>query len=344
MNTHTCGDKVYIAWERLLSRPPRSWNNIHRTDSVSAGRVSTFRSSADGTLTLESDRDFPECSRMGAITTTADCGAVAVLCGADKNWTIANMPGTFKKDWVEELCTPLFAVHGHCGGLHDYYAGELKPDGTPYCTDHCGVSNKNMWLYEWADGVVTTEPSSAIIISKSIGGANYGHWELAMTNDDTIYNFQLKSTWGGHELSMGDAIYRANWTWARDRILGMTCGGTGFDTNFDQLFHTLYAASHQAGGIAFYVHKTLCLSALIGACNSNAHAMPDSRLQAATKCTTGFGTTGTLTTGPLSASTTPTVTAAMTTPGSPRPSPSTLAIKPTALSVIAAMRSTRPKF
>ena len=125
---------------------------------------------------------------MGAVTTSADCSLVAVLCRTNFTHNAASVPGS--TDFVHTAPGPQF-------GWED--GGDAA-----YMTER---QISNMWLYEWTDGVVTTTPSSYTMINAAIGGWNYGHWELSLNANASVYMFELKTSLGGHEGSTNSAMY-----------------------------------------------------------------------------------------------------------------------------------------
>ena len=164
------------------------------------------RFGASGTLTQVSDREFAECNDMGAITSSNDCSVVAALCRTDRSVTPSSVPGA--RDFVAE--------HGPGFGWDDTSFGDED-----YQT---GRQINRMWLYEWNDGVVSTTPDNKTHINSAIGGWNYGHWELSLNNDDTVYMFDLKVSNGGHEGSTNNAIWRTNKSWVPQLSGGWACG------------------------------------------------------------------------------------------------------------------------
>ena len=122
---------------------------------------------------------------MGAVTASADCSLVAVLCRTNMTHNAASVNGATVLD-------PL-----------------LRDRGDAEYMSHRGISN--MWIYEWNDGVVSNRwpspSSSRTLVNSAIGGWNMGHWELSLNADASVYMFELKVSQGGHEGSTNVAMY-----------------------------------------------------------------------------------------------------------------------------------------
>ena len=125
---------------------------------------------------------------MGMVAASADCSLVAVLCRTNFTHDAASVPGS----------TDFVHIHGgRSRGWVD--------DGDAEYIAHRQISN--MWLYEWIDGVVTSTPSSRTMVNSAIGGWQFGHWELSLNADASVYMFDLKTSLGGHETSTNSAMY-----------------------------------------------------------------------------------------------------------------------------------------
>ena len=86
MSSATCGStgssRMFVAWTAHKRFQPDVMNHV-QYDRVSGGHVSEFTVAANGTATKISDVKFDFCESMGAITASADCGVVGVLCRSD---------------------------------------------------------------------------------------------------------------------------------------------------------------------------------------------------------------------------------------------------------------------
>ena len=222
MYQHACGNKLFVAWarhDRMLDTEWTAQNGLMREKTI--GRIATFQTSADGTLTQISDVELAECNDMGAIVTTNDCSTVAALCKTDLTVTPASVPGAadFIAGTYCQQYPDLAACHaaGVITGFHGDDTLYVPSDGQTQAEYQQTRGVNRMWLYEWSNGVVSTTPDSKTHINAAIGGTNYGHWELSLNNDDTVYMFDLKTSNGGHEGAINDALWRGN----KSKVLGI---------------------------------------------------------------------------------------------------------------------------
>eukprot|EP00036_Acanthoecidae_sp_10tr_P020616 CAMPEP_0206300052 /NCGR_PEP_ID=MMETSP0106_2-20121207/7503_1 /ASSEMBLY_ACC=CAM_ASM_000206 /TAXON_ID=81532 /ORGANISM="Acanthoeca-like sp., Strain 10tr" /LENGTH=1043 /DNA_ID=CAMNT_0053730765 /DNA_START=38 /DNA_END=3170 /DNA_ORIENTATION=- len=202
-----CGDKVFVAWARHDAMAPTQWPNVMKEWSV--GRLSTFRMDPDGSLTSVSDVELPECTDMGAIATSADCRLVSALCRTNLSHSASAVPGA--TDFVD--------ANRNADGSAQF--GWEDSGDADYMSSR---QISHMWLYEWTDGVVSPRPTTRTLINSAIGGWNFGHWELGLNADASVYSFDLKVSLGGHEGSTNAAMHRRTKTWVRGLSAGWACG------------------------------------------------------------------------------------------------------------------------
>lgn len=112
----------------------------------------------------EISRQFPECVWMHGIAVSEDCGTVAALCRrhwGDSDFDFNSLATHNAEDWMTNVdCAP-----------HE------------------------MWLYEWENGDITTEPMK-YVVHRAVGTAwDNGNNSLVM-GDDNTYGIAVKSRTG----------------------------------------------------------------------------------------------------------------------------------------------------
>jgi hypothetical protein len=81
-----------------------------------------------------------------------------------------------------------------------------------------------MVLLEWNEHKPVSEtPDAAVVVMRSIGGWNYGHYELDITGDESKYLISLKNTRGDHEAM--ESLFLRRSDWKRDFNAGACVGG-----------------------------------------------------------------------------------------------------------------------
>lgn len=148
-------------------------NAAHPEDDPTSGAV--ILSGLDdqaGTLEAVEQRQFSECISMHGIAVSDDCQTIGVLC------RIPSGTQGFDKDVV--------AIHPGAEWMTNPYV--------------CGDRGKNdeMWLFEWTNGDLKSEPQK-YIVHKSIGSWEYGNDYLRLGNDDTTWGIGVKATVGGKD-------------------------------------------------------------------------------------------------------------------------------------------------
>ncbi len=176
-------------------------NAPHPEEDPSSGGIIVSQFDPE-TSTLETiaRRHFPECISMHGVTTSRDCSTIAALC------RIPSGTDGFDKD--------VLATHNAADWMTNPYE----------CGDR-GL-NDEMWLYEWTDGDIQSEPSK-FIVHKSIGSWEYGNNYLHMSEQDNTYGIAMKATVGGdggstcHEADAflvmdrnNDTYTNRGWSWA----------------------------------------------------------------------------------------------------------------------------------
>ncbi len=142
-------------------------------------------------LDVVGQRHFPECKEMIGIDTSSTCGVVAALCRTDAGRT------DYDKDIV---------------ATHPNPDNRLHDDGLD-----------EMWLYEWTNGDIQSEPAK-YIVHKGIGGWEYGQYSIVYGENDNTYGIALKSRYGGHEADSFTVIDRATYTLDTSRGWDWSCG------------------------------------------------------------------------------------------------------------------------
>jgi hypothetical protein len=124
-----------------------------------------------GTLVVADQRHFPDCEEMHGIAVSDDCQTIGVLC------RVPSGTAGFDKD--------VLATHEAADWMTNPYL----------CGDKM---NDEMWLYEWTNGDIQSEPKR-YIVHKSIGSWEYANNYLRLGNDDTTWGIAVKATVGGQD-------------------------------------------------------------------------------------------------------------------------------------------------
>ena len=147
-------------------------NAPHPTpDPTSGAIVIADLDDASGTLVVSDSRSFPDCEEMHGIAVSDDCQTIGALC------RVPTGSSGFDKD--------VLATH---------------PDADWMTNPHvCGDKmNDEMWLYEWTNGDIQSEPKR-YIVHKSFGSWEDGNNYLRLGNDDATWGIALKTTVGGQD-------------------------------------------------------------------------------------------------------------------------------------------------
>jgi hypothetical protein len=165
-------------------------------DATSGVLVRTRLNSSTGALETITSRRFPECLEMHGIATSSDCNTVAALCRIP-----SGTPGADKDS---------LATHSNADWMTQPYS--------------CGnKKNDEMWLYEWKNGDIQTQPRR-YIVHKAIGSWEYGNNYLRYGESDNTYAIAVKATVGNGSCHEADAFLILNradysmtsrgWSWA----------------------------------------------------------------------------------------------------------------------------------
>jgi len=139
-------------------------------DPSSGGIIVSDLDDAAGTLAPVDQRYFPECISMHGIAVSDDCNTIGALC------RIPSATEGFDKD--------VLATHNAADWMTN-----------PYVCGDRGM-NDEMWLYEWTDGDIQSEPTK-YIVHKSIGSWEYGNNYLRLDEEGDTYGIAVKATVGG---------------------------------------------------------------------------------------------------------------------------------------------------
>jgi len=178
--------QVLVGWTSHLDwqeHPNPEWSICW---DITRGHLSTFNISDTNALSHEHTVDLDYCDEIGEIHVSEDESITSVLC-------VTSRP--------EEL--PVLTNDATKNDEGECYQW--------YCNDHEG-RDSSMVLLEWVDHKpVSRTPDVAVIVMQSIGGWNYGHFELDMTTDKSKYFISLKNTRGGHEAMESLFLRRSDW-------------------------------------------------------------------------------------------------------------------------------------
>ncbi|MEM6993713.1 MAG: hypothetical protein AAF721_24580 [Myxococcota bacterium] len=229
---------------RMVTSITLGENAEHPDEDPSSGAlIVSAMDNATGTLSRIDQRHFPECISMHGVAVSDDCSVIGALC------RIPSGTAGFDKD--------VLATHAAADWMTNPYE----------CGDR-GV-NDEMWLYEWTDGDLQSEPRK-FIVHKSIGSWEYGNNYLRLGNDAAHWGIAMKTTVGGedgprtcHEADAFLVMDRGSETMT-DRGWSWACG-TGH-TTFNRLAHNpatdRYAMmcstdynEAQTGGLGAYVFR-----------------------------------------------------------------------------------------
>ncbi len=142
---------------------------------------------ASGKVSRSGQRLFDECLSMHGIAVSPDCQTIGVLC------RIPSKAQGFDKD--------VLATHPAADWMTNPYV----------CGDKL---NDEMWLFEWTNGDITSEPKR-YIVHKSIGSWEYGNNYLRLGNDGDTWGIGVKATVGGKD---GSGCHEADAFVVMDRV------------------------------------------------------------------------------------------------------------------------------
>jgi hypothetical protein len=150
-------------------------NAEHPTEDPSSGSILVADlDDASGTLVASGGRNFPECEEVHGIDVSDDCQTIGVLC------RVASGTGGFDKD--------VLATHWDAEWMTNPYV--------------CGGKmNDEIWLYEWTNGDIQSEPTK-YIVHKSFGDWEARNNYLRLGSDNT-WALAIAATVGGEDLPSG---------------------------------------------------------------------------------------------------------------------------------------------
>ncbi len=151
--------------------PPETDPLIQRT--WWQGGLAEVSVDGDGTATPVATWDMPECLQMRGIVAAPDCSFVGAFCVRFQG-TSTSEP--FTRDLVAESDNPDAFFNPSNGGTH--------PD--------------ELWLYEWANADLDTEPKKFVVHKAATSSWHYMDYKLTLIDDNT-YAGLTKSYSGGHE-------------------------------------------------------------------------------------------------------------------------------------------------
>lgn len=140
-------------------------------DPTSGALLVSELDEASGTLTPTDQRLFEQCRSMHGVAVSDDCQTIGVLC------RVPSGTQGFDKD--------VLATHPDADWMTNPYV----------CGDKL---NDEMWLFEWTNGDIQTEPKR-YIVHKSIGSWEYGNDYLRLSEDGASWGIGVKATVGGAE-------------------------------------------------------------------------------------------------------------------------------------------------
>ena len=164
------------------------------TDGLDGAIVETRFNPATNKLEKIREQHFPECIEMMGIASSDSCGTVAALCRTDWGRT------DFDKDVAETY-----------PGDHWLTEQEYK-----------GNERDQVWLYEWKNGDIQSEPDK-YIVHKAIGQYELGQQYLVYGENDNSYGISVKSTHQGHIADSYLILNRDDYTLSGDRGWDWNC-------------------------------------------------------------------------------------------------------------------------
>lgn len=220
ISTISCGNRLVVAWTAHVAWEPNPEYGPNGTrgnqglwQEVTVGHVSEFQVDAGGATSFLSDHELHDCNDVGNVAASPTCDVVAVLCRSAK--PPADMGARDFQAEAEQQYGKQFGW---------YVPSQPDPSKDNYrIVDH-------MYLLEWASGEkgqTAQAPHAIVHLGKNIGGWNYGHWDISLNRENTVYAIALKTTigppradeeefdWGWHEGSVNYAINRNDWSWNR---------------------------------------------------------------------------------------------------------------------------------
>jgi hypothetical protein len=158
-------------------------NAAHPTEDPSSGAIlRTELNASTGQLESKVARRFPECIWMEGIAVSSDCMTIAALCRrhfGDKDYTFDSLATHADKEWMTQ----------------------------PNCAD------QEMWLYEWTNGDIQSEPKK-YVVHRAVGTSwEYGNNYLRIGESDNTYGIGIKArVFGGGGCHEADALLVMNRT------------------------------------------------------------------------------------------------------------------------------------
>jgi len=218
MFTTGCGgNHLIVAWTAHISwqanpeyGPGGKKKDQGLWEEITIGHVSEFSIDDAGRTTLLSDQELVFCNEVGNVAASATCDVVAMLCRSSQS--------------PAEL------------GAYDFQAETESRYGKQfgwYVPSRPNASSEkyrivdHMHLLEWTSGQAGQTgqtPQTIVHLGKHAGGWNYGHWDISLNHNSSMYAVSLKTTigppregepdfnWGWHEGSMNYAINRKDWS------------------------------------------------------------------------------------------------------------------------------------
>jgi hypothetical protein len=232
-------DTLLVSWTR--ADPNNTW--------AKRGVISTYGFSPSTGFKVVSHVKLDLCDvDMGAITTNADGSIIGALCVSSNTteWSGAI-------DLVETRRDP------NCN-FSTSYINTCYPIGWRNDPRNGAGRDYQIYLLEWTGGKVTSTPNTVVKINRSAGGWNYGHWEISLSNNASLYFVDMKVTANIHEGEVHFGISRSKgYTWVGGMTDGWACGGghtvynrmahnskadtwsvmCGIDTNSEMIWHTV---------------------------------------------------------------------------------------------------------
>lgn len=211
-------------------------------DATSGALIVSDLDDAAGTLNAVEQRHFPECFSTHGVAVSNDCQTIGMLCriaAGTEGFDVDALATHADADWMTQ-------------------------------PNECGDKmNDEMWLYEWTNGDIQSEPTRSIV-HKAIGSWEYGNNYLRLGDDGQTWGIAVKATVGGQDLESGcheadaflvmdretQTMTSRGWSWA--------CG-TGH-TTFNRLAYDPQSAKYamlcstdyneaQVGGLGAFVFR-----------------------------------------------------------------------------------------
>ena len=178
ISTAAFQDTLLVAWVGSAWYP----SHVDRSRQYRYGHLSTFRFREDSNgFSKIGDVMLDGCRvDMGSVAVSPDGSVIGALCV-----TYHDVP-----------------VRGNVTILGDTSLHSTEGDN----------NNQNkprlfVYLLEWTGGTITQTPQTVVLVTKAAGGWNYGHWDLSLSNDASVYFMELKlTTLGWHHEAEGHLV------------------------------------------------------------------------------------------------------------------------------------------